>query len=132
MIVADSSVWVDHLNGRETAPVRRLRRALAEGEVVLVPDPVVTEVLQGIRSDTEFERVRKALTPLGRPAVERETYVRAARLYRSLRAVGVTVRGAVDCIVAQTCIDLGVEIVASDADFRRIAQHSGLRLANAP
>jgi len=54
--------------------------------------------------------------------------VRAARLFRSLRQKGITVRGAVDCIIAQTCLDVDAELLSPDADFERIARHTPLRL----
>jgi predicted nucleic acid-binding protein len=40
----------------------------------------------------------------------------------------VTIRGAVDCIIAQFCMDLDVELLSPDADFRQIAKHAPLRL----
>jgi predicted nucleic acid-binding protein len=60
-----------------------------------------------------------------------ECHVRAARLFRTLRRKGVTVRGAVDCVIAQTCLDIGAELLSPDADFRHIARHTALRLWNA-
>jgi predicted nucleic acid-binding protein len=34
----------------------------------------------------------------------------------------------VDCIIAQTCLDVGAELLSPDADFERIARHTPLRL----
>jgi predicted nucleic acid-binding protein len=64
--------------------------------------------------------------PAIQPTVD--CHVRAARLFRSLRQKGVTVRGAIDCIIAQVCLDLDAELLSPDADFRRIARHAPLRL----
>jgi hypothetical protein len=55
-------------------------------------------------------------------------HVAAAQLLRSLRRKGVTVRGAVDCIIAQTCIATQVELLRVDRDFEAIARHTRLRL----
>ena len=44
---------------------------------------------------------------------------------------GVTVRGAIDCIIAQTCLDLDAELLSPDVDFERIAGHTSLRLCSA-
>ena len=51
----------------------------------------------------------------------------AWRLFRSLRRTGITVRGAIDCIIAQTCLDLEAELLSPDADFEHIARHTSLR-----
>ena len=64
--------------------------------------------------------------PIIQPTVN--CHVRAARLFRSLRRKGVTVRGAVDCIIAQACLDIEAELLSPDADFERIALHTPLRL----
>jgi hypothetical protein len=49
-------------------------------------------------------------------------------LFRRLRRRGITVRGAVDCIVAQTCIAANAELLTGDRDFAAIARHAPLRL----
>jgi predicted nucleic acid-binding protein len=52
VIVVDSSVWIDHLRDRETAPVLVLRRLLRGERIgpILVGDIVMYEVLVGLRS----------------------------------------------------------------------------------
>jgi len=52
----------------------------------------------------------------------------AAQLFRTLRGRGVTVRGAVDCVIAQVCLDLDVPLLSPDRDFKEIARHTALRL----
>ena len=60
MIVVDSSVWIDFLNGNETREVARLS-SLVGAEPLLVGDIVLLKVLQGIGSETEAIRVQEAL-----------------------------------------------------------------------
>lgn len=92
---------------------------------------IVTEVLQRFRTSRGFEQARRALTSL--PAIQPgiETHVEAARLFRFLRGKGVTVRGADDCIIAATCIEVGAELLSPDADFVQIARHTPLELWHA-
>jgi len=89
---------------------------------------IITEVLQGFRTDTGFRRAQRVLVtlPVIHPTVD--CHVRAARMFRSLRRQGVAVRGAVDCVIAQTCLDTDAELLSPDADFEHIARHSSLRL----
>ncbi len=128
MIVVDSNTWADFFNGLETPYVHRLDLALGNEEDLAVIPIVISEVLQGFRTDTGFERARRVLVslPLIHPTVE--CHVRAAQLFRSLRRKGVTVRGAVDCVIAQTCLDADTELLSPDSDFKRIADHTPLRL----
>jgi len=128
MIIVDSNAWADFFNGVQTPHVARLDAALEREEDMSVIPIIVTEVLQGFRTDRGFQRARKVLVslPMIHPSVD--CHVRAARLFRTLRRKGVTVRGAVDCIIAQTCLDVGAELLSPDADFEHIARHTTLHL----
>ena len=127
MIVVDTAVWADWFNGVESPPVRRLDQALDRQDAGLVP-VVLTEVLQGFRADSDFVRVRSLLLRLPLLALDADGHVEAARLYRRLRSRGVTIRGTIDCIIAQTCITVGLELLSTDQDFANIARHTPLRL----
>jgi hypothetical protein len=128
MLLVDSNAWADFFNDVSTPHTRRLGGALdAEEDIAVVPI-IVTEVLQGFRTDTGFTKARQLLVALPVIQPTLECHVRAARLFRSLRSRGVTVRGAVDCIIAQVCLETDSELLSPDADFERIARHTRLRL----
>jgi predicted nucleic acid-binding protein len=131
MMVVDSNAWVDFFNGTRTPHSDRLEAALDEEEDLAIIPIILTEVLQGFRSDAGFRRARRLLVslPVIQPSVE--GHVRAARLFRSLRRKGVTIRGAVDCVIAQACLDADAQLLSPDADFRHIARHTALRLWSA-
>ncbi len=128
VIVVDSNTWVGFFNGTSTPHVQRLDTALVEEEDVAVLPIILTEVLQGFRTDSGFRRARLALLalPVLEPTVD--CHVRAAALFRSLRREGITVRGAVDCIIAQACLDLDAELLSPDSDFEGVARYTSLRL----
>jgi len=131
MMIVDSNTWADFFNGAPSPHAERLEVALEEEEDLAVIPIIITEVLQGFRTDTGFQRAQRVLTslPVVQPNVE--CHVRAARMFRSLRRKGVTVRGAVDCVIAQTCLDAEAELLSPDADFKHIASHTSLRLWHA-
>ncbi len=128
MIVVDSSTWVDFFNGVLTPHVERLDAALHAEEDLAVLPIIITEVLQGFRAEKSFRQAQRVLVALPVVAPTVDCHVRAARLFRSLRKAGITVRGAIDCIIAQTCLDLKAELLSPDADFEHIARHTSLRL----
>jgi len=127
VIVVDTTVWADWFSGRDSPEVDRLDQALGRQDAGLVP-VILTEVLQGFRSDRDFERARALLVRLPVLSLDLEGHAAAARLFRRLRRKGITVRGAIDCIIAQTCITAGVELLSADLDFAAIARHTTLRL----
>jgi len=128
MMIVDTNVWADFFNGTRSPQVERLDAALEREEDLGVIPIVVTEVLQGFRTDGGFERARRLLVCFPQVHPTLDCHVRAAGLFRSLRRKGVTVRGAVDCVIAQACLDIEALLLSPDADFERIARHVPLRL----
>ncbi|MCU0839874.1 MAG: PIN domain nuclease [Rhodospirillales bacterium] len=129
MIVVDSSVWIDFLNGVRSAEVERLLPLLGR-QPLLVGDIILLEVLQGIRNEAEATRVEAGLRRfLVEPMLDAELAVVAARHYRRLRTAGITVRKTIDLVIGTFCIVRGHPLLTSDRDFRPMAEHLGLRLA---
>jgi predicted nucleic acid-binding protein len=91
-------------------------------------DLVLTEVLQGIKSDREFRLVRKSLSALDTVQVVNPALaVASARHYRSLRGLGITVRKTIDCLIATWCIEHGVPLLYTDRDYEPFVEHLGLQ-----
>jgi len=89
---------------------------------------ILTEVLQGIEDDRDFNDVRKLLTSL--MVVElggQEIAIQAAKNFRTLRTRGVTVRKTIDTLIATRCIEDGYDLLHADRDFDPFAKHLGLR-----
>ena len=121
MILADTSVWIDFLNGTNSRHRRRLSRLIEEEEDVAITEIILTEVLQGIKSDKDFQRVKNILMefPIYQPEGA-ETYLKAADIYRQCRKKGKTVRKTIDCIIAAICLENNLTLLHKDNDFDRI------------
>ena len=129
VIVVDTSVWAAFFNGAECAEVELLDGLLSEEQSPIGILPIIlTEVLQGFRSDTGFRKASVQLRRLVVVEPSLDTHERAATLFRSLRRKGITVRGAIDVLIAQTCIEAGASLLTLDRDFENIARHSALGL----
>ena len=129
MLVVDSSVWIDFFNDVDHPSVEHLARLLESGEVpIVVPDLVLFEVLRGFRDDRDHRRARLLLESLEiEPAAGATLALEAARHYRSLRAAGVTVRSAIDVLIATFCIERDYALLHRDRDFDVFEQLRGLR-----
>jgi predicted nucleic acid-binding protein len=92
MILVDTSVWIDYFRGVVTPQSDKLD-ALLGVEQVLTGDLILTEVLQGFVSDRDFNQARKLLAsvPLV-PLVGEDIAFQAARNFRKLRTLGITIR----------------------------------------
>jgi len=126
MVLVDSSVWVDFFNGIASDEVEQLD-ALLGVEPVAIGDFILTEVLQGFRSDSDYYSASELLSSLTQyDLLGRDLAIKAAQNYRRLRARGVTVRKTVDTIIATFCIDRGIPLLYSDRDFDPFVKHLAL------
>lgn len=131
MILVDSSVWIDYFRGLAT-PQAQLLDELLGSEVIATGDLVLTEVLQGFRAERDFNEARRLLTSLVVVQLGgEEVAVQAARNFRALRALGVTVRKTIDAVIATHCIKSNLTLLFSDRDFEPFVRHLGLRSAMA-
>ena len=136
MILVDSSVWIDALNGKETPQTAILRsligRTLIGHKALAMGDLVLAEILQGLDSERDFDRVLNAMRTL--PVIticDPHIAVQASRNYRTLRALGITVRKTIDTLIATRCITDGHALLYSDKDFDPFVAHLGLATAMA-
>ena len=130
MVVVDSSIWIDYFNGVPNQARAALRRLLDGGDVrVVVPDLVLFEVLRGFRHERDLRQARTLMESLSvEDSGGAAMAVAAAHHYRSLRAVGITVRGALDVLVANFCIERDYALLHRDQDFDAFEGLRGLRV----
>lgn len=128
MILVDSSVWIDYFRGTITAQTDKLDQLLGR-EPLAIGDLILTEVLQGFDEERDFENARKLLTSL--TVVElggTKIAVEAAKNFRALRRLGVTVRKTIDTVIATRCLASGFELLHDDRDFDPFVLHLGLKV----
>lgn len=130
MLVVDTTVWIDYFNGLES-PQTTYLHSVADKIPILVGDLILSEVLQGFRSDAAFEKARRALGKFTQDGmVNPPLAIQAARNYRLLRQRGVTVRKTMDSLIATYCIENEHELLHNDSDFDAYEEHLGLRVVH--
>ena len=129
MLVVDSSVWIDFFGPNERPTSDLLGELLEQGEVrLVVPDLVLFEVLRGFRHERELRQAKLIMESLSVETVGGHALALAAmQHYRALRAQGITVRSAVDVLVATFCIECDYELLHQDRDFDAFETLRGLR-----
>ena len=126
MILVDSSVWIDYFNGISTWQTDLLDDYLSNIPVI-VGDLILAEVLQGFRSDKDFETVRDLLGALPfRQIGGYDVAIQSAQNYRRLRKAGVTVRKTIDIIIATFCVMEGLPLLHDDRDFDPMTEYFSL------
>lgn len=127
MILADTSVWIDYLNGTISPQTDHLDEYLIEGTLAM-GDLILLEILQGIRDQKQFDQVKSKLSLLDQYALfSPEMVLKCANNYRALRKKGMTIRKTNDVIIASFCINKNIPLLYSDRDFTPFVQHLGLQ-----
>jgi len=128
MVLVDTTVWIDFFAAKPTPEVAELERLLNEGEDICTCGIILTEVLQGIREDEDYQRTLSRFDTFLFLPMNRQAFVRAAQLYRSLRRTGITIRKPVDCMIASVAIEHNIPLLHNDRDFDPIETHCGLKV----
>jgi hypothetical protein len=128
MVLIDTTVWIDFFADRNEPHVAALQELIKNEEDLSLCGVILAEVLQGIRSDTDFTKTKEYLNELIFLPMRQTTFLRAAEIYRSLRKKGITIRKPVDCMIASVAIEYDVHLLHNDRDFDRIAEHLKLRI----
>lgn len=122
MIAADTSAWIDYAKGVPSVGARHLEGGLSEGNLVM-PLPVLFEVLSGPGITADASAL---ITRLPRLEILEGYWERAAELRKFLLKKGLKAR-AMDSLIAQTCLDHNVPLIAVDQDYRHFVKR-GLKL----
>ena len=128
MILVDSSVWIEFFRGTITPQTTRLDQLL-NSRLLSTGDLILTEVLRGFTNEGEAARAKVLLT--SHKVIElagRDIALKAAENYRFLRGQGITIRSAIDTIIATKCIADGLVLLHSDRDFEPFVTHLGLQV----
>jgi predicted nucleic acid-binding protein len=130
--MVDSSVWIDYFNGVDSPEVEALG-SLADGDELLIGDLIILEVLRGFRHDQDYAAAESAM--LKYPVVNllgQDGASVAARRYRQLRKLGITIRKPSELVIASYCISNAVPLLYSDRDFDPFVKQLGLERAQPP
>ncbi|MGH9365283.1 MAG: type II toxin-antitoxin system VapC family toxin [Thermoanaerobaculia bacterium] len=126
MVLVDTSVWVDVFRDTTGRRASRLRKAVAEEEIVLARFNQL-ELLQGCRDEREWGLLHSYLEDQEYLEMRPDSWQDAARLYFDLRRNGRTVRSPIDCCIAQLAMDYNALLLHRDVDFETIAKSRPLR-----
>lgn len=123
MILVDTSILIDFLRGGRNLGVARFDEILERRLPYGITQFTYQEILQGAASEKEFRLLQTYLDTLVFYGLKEglKSFSAAARIYFRCRQKGVTVRSAVDCLIAQVAIEQGLQLLHHDVDFTRMA-----------
>ena len=105
--------------------VRALRDLISQDAFIFICPSILQEVLQGIRSDHDFELVKRRLLSFEilnwHPVI---ASLSSVNLYRKLRKDGITIRKSNDCLIAAFAIHFELPILHIDRDFYKLEKYN--------
>ena len=129
MIVVDTTIWIQFLRASESPEDHHLQQLIVDGRALAVTDFIFCEILQGIPDDSPYDRIRSILLqyPILRIG-SLETVEHGAKIYRTCRRRGFTIRKTIECLIASVCLQHDCELFHNDSDSDLIANATALKI----
>jgi predicted nucleic acid-binding protein len=119
MILVDTSIWIAVLRGE-------IKIDADEYEDFYICGPVLQEVFQGLEEGALLFAISNI--PCLSDPLPSELFRIAAGIYSQGRRRGLTIRSAMDCLIAAIALDNGATVWHRDRDFDNIAQFTNLKV----
>lgn len=125
--LADTSVWsfafrrkARDLSAAEKSTVAELTELVKEGRARII-GPIRQELLSGIPSAAQYEKLRTTLRSFPDEPIDTSDYEEAAKAGNDCRSKGVAV-SIVDILICAVALSRGWSIFTSDPDFENYAR----------
>jgi predicted nucleic acid-binding protein len=128
-VLVDTSIWSLALRRGEPknqAVIKELTELIRELRVHII-GPIRQELLSGIKSEEQFQELKKYLTAFPDLTLESIDYEKAAEYFNTCRKKGI--QGAnTDFLICSVAYRHDLEIFTSDNDFREYKKYLPIKL----
>lgn len=117
-VLIDTSAWIEFFNKSDSEVGNSVKSLIINNETIFLCPIVYQEILQGIKLDKDFEKIKNILSYF--PMLENnpmEIAEKAIEIYRKTRKSGITIRKSNDCLIAAYAILNDVHLLQYDRDF---------------
>jgi predicted nucleic acid-binding protein len=129
LILIDTSAFIEFLNKTGSPFDKEIEYLISNDEDLAIADITITEILQGIKEDKEFNEIKKSLMAFPVYSLKGvDSFIAAAELFRKCRKKGLTVRSTVDLLIAQIVLENNLILLHNDNDFENIARLNGIKV----
>lgn len=128
-VIVDTSVWSLALRrqaAESLAAVQELRQLIHDHRAQMI-GPIRQEILSGIRSESQFGKLRKHLESFPDLPIQTEDYVTAAQFFNRCRSEGVQGSNT-DFLICAVAVRNGSSIFTTDKDFELFSKHLAIVL----
>jgi predicted nucleic acid-binding protein len=124
MILVDTSVLIGYFKNLDGVPYEKMDYIIDNDIPYGICNYVYQELLQGARNKHEYELLKEYLNtvPFYDLRHNKQSFENAALMYINCRKKGLTIRSALDMIIAETAIENDLYLLHDDMDFTNIAK----------
>lgn len=128
-MIVDSDIWSEAFRKMtgEPSPERQMLAELVQHERVQMLGCIRQEVLQGIKRQEVFERIRQTLRPFADWPISALEYELAAEFFNTCRSNGIQ-GSSTDFLICACSVTSGLPVLTKDKDFQLYVQYVPLTL----
>lgn len=128
MVLVDTTIWIDFFQNPESVVNNeKLEGLIRDNNRAVICGIILQEILQGIRDERSYALTKERLCRLPFINTDKETYLLASDIYRTLRSKGITIP-PVDITISAAAVLNNIPLFTRDKHFKVISKHSELRL----
>lgn len=129
MVLVDTSVIIDYLQGVNNEPVEKFQSILDSDIPYGINSFIYQELLQGVKTEKAFDELKEYLDTqrFYKLRDQKDSFAEAAFIYLKCRKKGITIRSTIDCAIAQTAIENNLVLLHNDSDFEKMARVVNLK-----
>jgi predicted nucleic acid-binding protein len=123
-VIVDTSVWSLALRrdkGDSPATVQELRHIIHDHRAQMI-GPIRQEILSGVRSKSQFKKLRKHLESFPDLPILTEDYVTAAQFFNHCRSKGIQGSNT-DFLICAVAVRNKLSIYTTDKDFEMFSKY---------
>ena len=128
-VIVDTSIWSLALRRGDQGPIPCADelRGLIQDHRVQMMGPIRQEILSGIRSESQFNTLKKHLGSFSDLPIITEDYVEAARYFNLCRSKGIQGSNT-DFLICSVSVRNELPIYTIDKDFQLFTKHIPIHL----
>jgi len=123
-VIVDTSVWSLALRRDKDdspAPIQELRHIIRDHRAQMI-GPIRQEILSGVRSKSQFKKLRKHLESFPDLPILTEDYVTAAQFFNHCRSKGIQGSNT-DFLICAVAVRNKLSIYTTDKDFEMFSKY---------
>ena len=127
MVLVDTSAWIFALKKNPFLPLKEKIDLLLREELILTFGMIKLELLGGVKSEKEFNRLKNRLDALYEIPTDPSLWDKASKLAFMLHRKGITVPYT-DILIASAALYSKATLLHADIHFDLIAKHTELKV----